>query len=92
MKKLLNILASLSLFTISLTTTISCNTKKNEEVPSEDPKNDNDYSKIIEEFKLDVNKIITKELMKTNDKMFELTKNEGLNKFLNQKKHRNFYW
>ncbi|AHB36329.1 hypothetical protein SAPIS_v1c04840 [Spiroplasma apis B31] len=83
MKKLLNILATISLATIPSLTILSCSTKNTANNPNESV-DVNDYLKIIEEFKKEVNTIVTNELMKANEKLIELTKDEKSNKFLNQ--------
>ncbi len=83
MKKLLNILATISLATIPSLTTLSCSTKNTANKPV-NPIEDKDYLKTIEEFKREVNSMVSSELMKANEKLIELTKDENRNKFLNK--------
>ncbi len=88
MKKLLNILGSLSITILPVTSIVSCKTKNDgsETIPNIEDKDEKpDFASLIADFKKDVSNIISEELNETREKLFELEENaKQKNKFLNE--------
>lgn len=79
MKKLLNILGSLSLTALPVTTIISCGSKNKstEETPEPGTQEEKpDFASVIAEFKKEVSTIVSNELIKANKNLIEV-ENKG---------------
>ncbi len=92
MKKLLNLFGTVGLLVAPVTTIVSCNSKNKSESNGvkEETNNGNFFAEAINDYKKEVNEIITRNIMEANKNLIEIETENNINKFLKKEKIKEF--